>query len=85
MATYEYCLAYKTKDNCFKHVKITNKTDESALFNLNDNGNPLTDVEFNAFTGGSNTAGTLENKSEHSIYILQKSSPDSAKNNCRTI
>jgi hypothetical protein len=83
---YEYCLAYKTDGCCFKHIKINGKTDGSVLFSKNTNGNPLNDEEFNTFTGGSNTAGPSVSKSDHSIYILQKTIPSTTPTpDCKTI
>jgi hypothetical protein len=93
MSTYAYYLAYKTKDNCFKHVKISDiaETEQyAAFFDANKNGDPLDDNEFNTFTGvTSGTVGT-GTKSNHSIYILQKTivtpaNPPATPTPCTTI
>jgi hypothetical protein len=87
--TYEYYLAYKTKEFCFKHVKIsdidvTNKYD--TIFDTKKNGDPLHDDEFKTFVGTSGTSGTSGKPSDHSIYILQKTIPSIPSTpDCKTI
>ena len=73
-----YYLAYKTKENCFKHVKITDMSSNANvgdIFNINKNGSSLKDDEFNSLTRGTPGSGGTPGSEGSSFYLLQKTPP----------